>query len=231
MTQYTTFGYISRYVAQRCFGRAINLDDVVLRGHLQTPAVQECVARYLARQIGQLTVISRKLEFEHAAHRLSETRRFVWRRNLKDGPLECVRTIFNYVATYNDFERRFARFLDKAADVVRFAALGTTQQGDSATQFRVDYLKSSGAIGFYHPDWVVVQNTPDGEAHWIVETKGRIWEDTAAKDAAMADWCRRVTTETGERWSYIRVNQRTFEANRPSRFADLVTRPKRESDK
>ena len=88
--------------------------------------------------------------------------------------------MFNYVATYNDFERRFAEFLDnKADDVIRFAALGTTEQGESGTQFRVDYLKPSGAIGFYHPDWVVVQKTKSGEANWIVETKGRVWESTA----------------------------------------------------
>jgi len=222
---------VQRYVVRQCFGHVINLNDAVLRSHLQIPAVQECIARYLARQIGQLTVVSRKLEFEHAAHRLSKTKPFVWRRNLKDGPLECARTIFNYVATYNDFERRFAQFLDKAADVARFAALGTTQQGDSATEFRVDYLKPSGAIGFYHPDWVVVQNTPDGETYWIVETKGRVWEDTEAKDAAMAKWCSQVTTETGKAWFYIRVNQHTFEANRPSRFADLVTRPKTGNDR
>jgi hypothetical protein len=77
---------------------------------------------------------------------------------------------------YSDFERRFAEFLDKAGDVLRFSAIGTTKQGESGTQFRVDYLKSSGAIGFYHPDWVVVQKTEQGEDNWIVETKGRIWE-------------------------------------------------------
>ena len=54
-----------------------------------------------------------------------------------------------------DFEREFAQFLDSAKDVLRFASLGTTEQGESGTQFRVDYLKPSGAIGFYHPDWVV----------------------------------------------------------------------------
>lgn len=54
---------------------------------------------------------------------------------------EVVKSIFNYVATYNNFERRFAEFLDRAHDVARFAALGTTEQGKSGTQFRVDYLK------------------------------------------------------------------------------------------
>ncbi len=51
------------------------------------------------------------------------------------------------------------RELDKTKDVVRFASLGTTEQGDSHSQFRVDYLKPSSAIGFYYPDWVLVQKT------------------------------------------------------------------------
>ena len=80
----------------------------------------------------------------------------------------------------------------------RFASLGTTEQGESGTQFRVDYLKPSGAIGFYHPDWVVVQKTNDGEVNWIIETKGRVWEGTEAKDDAMKTWCERVEKATGD---------------------------------
>lgn len=215
---------VRRYVAERCFGRPIDLEDKTIRTHLQTSVVQECIARYLAEQIGRLTVVSRKLEFQHAAHRLSQTKPFVWRRNLQNGPLECQRTIFNYVATYNDFERQFAEFLDRAGDVGRFAALGTTQQGDSATEFRVDYLKPGGAIGFYHPDWVVVQSSPSGEVYWIIETKGRVWEDTAAKDAAMEDWCKRITERTGQQWHFKRVNQTAFDAKRASALAEVVSR-------
>jgi type III restriction enzyme len=79
--------------------------------------------------------------------------------------------------------------------VVRFASLGTTEQGESGTQFRVDYLKPSGAIGFYHPDWVVVQKTAEGTISWIIETKGRVWEGTGAKDDAMTIWCERVSRQ------------------------------------
>ena len=213
------------YLAEKCFGRAVDLDDPTIRSHLHAPMLQEGVAKYLARVISELTVETRTLEFEHAAYRLSDTKPFPWRRNLKDGPLTCKRTVFNYVATYNDFERRFAEFLDRAKDVCRFAALGTTQQGDSGTAFRVDYLKPSGAIGFYHPDWTVVQLTPDGEINWIVETKGRVWEDTPAKDAAMANWCSRVTTKTSQQWKYARVNQSFFDMQRPKSFAKAVTGP------
>jgi type III restriction enzyme len=32
-----------------------------------------------------------------------------------------------------------------------------------------------------------VQRAGQGEVNWIIETKGRVWEDTAAKDTAMRD--------------------------------------------
>ena len=149
---------------------------------------------------------------------------FSWRRDLP--PLEAEKTIFNFVATYNNFERRFAEFLDKRAkDVVRFAALGVTEQGTSGTQFRIDYLKPSGAIGFYHPDWVVVQKTRTSEVNWIIETKGRVWEGTEIKDAAMKNWCERVTAATGTAWRYLRVNQTDFDARKPNSLSDLISKP------
>ena len=111
----------------------------------------------------------------------------------------------------NDFERSFAEFLDRAGDVLRFSAPGTTQQGSSGTSFRVDYLKASGAIGFYYPDWVAVQKDPEGaEVNWIIETKGQVREGTEEKDAAIREWCRRITEATGVSWNYIRVNQTDF---------------------
>ncbi len=125
-----------------------------------------------------------------------------------------MRTVFNYVATYNNYERRFAQFLDKAKDVARFSSLGTTQQGDSATRFRVDYLKPSGAIGFYYPDWVVVQKMDRGEINWIIETKGRVWEDTESKDDAIYDWCERVSIAANQTWRFIRVNQSIFDSGK-----------------
>jgi type III restriction enzyme len=208
------------YVASRCFGRAINLDDETLRSHLSRLELQEGIAKYMARKIAELTVERQAIEFAKATFQLSETVPFSWRRNLP--PLEAKRTVFNYVATYNEFERRFGVFLDKASDVLRFASLGTTEQGESGTQFRVDYLKPSGAIGFYHPDWVVVQKEKGREVNWVLETKGRVWEGTAAKDEAMADWCERVTQATGSEWRYARVNQITFDAQKPSTLASAT---------
>jgi type III restriction enzyme len=175
----------------------------------------------LARKIAELTIDRRAIEFERADYRLSETKPFSWRRNLP--PLVAKKTLFNYVTTYNDFERRFAEFLDKkAADVLRFAALGTTEQGESGTQFRVDYLKPSGAIGFYHPDWVVVQKAKAREVNWIIETKGRVWEGTTAKDEALREWCERISEATGADWRYMRVNQTEFDSPGANALENLI---------
>ena len=123
------------------------------------------------------------------------------------------------MATYNSFERQFAEFLDRPGnDVLRFASLGTTEQGESGTQFRVDYIKPSGAIGFYHPDWVAVQKTASGEVNWILETKGRVWEGTTAMD----DWCERVSRETGRPWRFKRINQSEFDGINAKSLADLL---------
>jgi type III restriction enzyme len=210
------------YVGIRCFGRTIDLDNDAVRSHLCRLELQEGIAKYLARKIAELTFERRTIQFEKADFRLSETKPFHWRRNLP--PLESRKTVFNYVATYNDFERRFAEFLDKrATDVLRFASLGTTEQGDSGTQFRVDYLKPSGARGFYHPDWVVVQNTADGEVNWIIETKGRRWEGTSDKDEAAKHWCAHVSSATGAAWRYVRVDQIRFDSLKPVSLSQLAT--------
>jgi type III restriction enzyme len=211
------------YIASRCFGKEVAVYEERLRSHLARLETQEGIAKYLARKIAELTIERRAIEFDRADFRLSETKPFSWRRNLP--PLEATKTVFNYVATYNDFERRFAEFLDKEAkDVVCFASLGTTEQGESGTQFRVDYLKPSGAIGFYHPDWVVVQKTAAGEIiNWIIETKGREWEGTTAKDEALKTWCSRISVATGRTWRYARINQTEFTTRTDARtLSDLI---------
>lgn len=212
---------IRQYVVRRCFGREVDIDADAIRSHLSRLEIQETIAQFLSRKIGELTLDRRAIEFDRANFRLSDTTPFSWRRNLPP-PLVAEKTVFNYVATYNDFERRFAVFLDKgASDVLRFAALGTTEQGESGTQFRVDYLKPSGAIGFYHPDWVVVQETDAGEVNWIIETKGRVWEGTTDKDAAIHEWSQRISEATNTAWCYMRVNQTTFDALKPSSLGQL----------
>jgi len=207
------------YVANICFGQNINLEDENVRLNLGNPKLQDLIARYLSRKIGELVAESRPLKFDRKDFKLSDVDPFSWRRNLP--LLACSKTIFNLVATYNPFEKSFAEFLEKCSDVLRFASLGNTEQ-ESGTQFKVDYIKPSGAIGFYYPDWAAVQKTDEGEVNWIIETKGREYEGTEAKDASIKDWCNNVSLQTGMQWRYIRVNQIDFERINVSKFEDLL---------
>ena len=146
-------------------------------------------------------------------YRLSETPEFTWRRHCAT----AVKTIFNIVACYNNYEARFAQFLDRADDVDRFAELA-----EWFTGFHVQYLKSSGAVGTYYPDFVVVQTAGDGYVNWIIETKGREDIEVAAKDAQMARWCREVSDVSSDHWRYLKVPQVIFDRGGFASLADLV---------
>lgn len=205
---------VRKYAIERCFGIKIDIEKEEVRKHLGALLVQESIARYLASKIGELTAEKREIQFENVRFSLSETKKFTWRRK----HLQCKRTIFNYVATYNDFESSFAKFLDNCKDILRFAALA-----EHFTRFRVDYLSLRGAIKFYYPDFVAIQKTESGKhIHWIIETKGRIYENLPYKEASIKEWCKKVSDQVEEDWQYIRIDQTIFELNNYLDFASLV---------
>jgi type III restriction enzyme len=63
---------------------------------------------------------------------------------------------------------------------------------------------------------------PKDEVNWIIETKGRKWEGTEDKDAAMDEWCKRITDYTGETWRFKRIDQVAFNRRRAQTLEDLV---------
>jgi type III restriction enzyme len=67
-----------------------------------------------------------------------------------------------------------------------------------------------------------VQETPGGEVNWIVETKGREYDDVAHKDASICDWCAKITAQTGHPWRYLKVPQHRFDATSALTFGQLV---------
>ena len=204
---------VKRYVHRRCFGVQVGLDSADIKSRLRDPMLQEGIARFLSREIAALSVQQRTIEFEDAAFHLSQSHPFTWRRLHIPGD----KTIFNECAVFNNLEARFAQFLDAALDVDRFAALA-----ESYTRFRVDYVSANGAVKFYYPDFVAVQETPGGEVNWIVETKGREYDDVAHKDASICDWCEKIATQTGHPWRYLKVPQHHFDASSALTFGQLV---------
>ena len=210
----TLYPLIEAYLAQRCFTSPVDLDDENVRMFLTDPVNQDRIATFLGRKLGELLVEERALALETSPIRLSETPTFLWRRK----HTVMAKTVFNEVATFNDFETSFASFLaNKCKDIPRFAALA-----EHFTGFWVDYLKPSGAIGRYFPDWVAVQKTAEGDVNWIVETKGRVWDGTEQKDAAIRYWCTNVTELASEPWRYMRVDQPIFKPAELKSYADLI---------
>ena len=202
---------VERYLREVAFGEAVDLGDEQVRRYLRREDVRDAVASELAPALGALTAEREPISLGAKPIKLSETALFLWRRE----HLTCDKTIFNFVASFNAFESQFAEFLDRCDDVDRFAAL-------AGVDFSLQYVKPSGATGLYYPDWVVVQATDDGEVNWIVETKGRVWEGTDRKDAAVEYWCEQVSAQTDSEWNFVRINQATFDSRAWVNFTELV---------
>ena len=187
---------------KRCFGGVVELDDAGVRRALSHSGLLDAVAALFARVIGQLTVEATPVKLVGEPYRLSDTPKFTWRRMA----IPADKTIFNVVACYNPFEAEFASFLDRCDDIDRFAALA-----EWFTQFHVEYLSGTGAVRLYYPDFVAVQTTRAGPVNWIIETKGREFDDTDAKAKHMARWCEEVSQESGETWRDLKVSQTVFQ--------------------
>lgn len=203
---------IEEYVLKRCFETEIkDIEDDRLRKNLSDITIQEAIIDLLSKEVGKLSVESKEVVEKAGTFKLSEIKPFTWRRK----HLRCKKTVFNFVAVYNDFEAEFAQFLDNSPDIKRFSAF--------ADKFSIDYLTSKGAIRLYYPDFVAVQKTGNKEVYWIIETKGREYEDTDRKDAAIKKWCEDMTSQTKQEWRYLKVMQSTFNSLKPENFSALAT--------
>lgn len=193
---------VREYVQKRCFGQVVELDDVKVRRTLNHTGLLDAIARLFSREIGKLTTEAKPVKLEGQPIHLSDSEKFIWRRMVTDGR----KTVFNKVAVYNEFEARFARFLEDCSDVLRFAALA-----EWFTHFHVQYLSSTGAVRLYYPDFVAIQKAGKQEVGWIIETKGREFEETDEKAKHMDRWCKEVSATTGRSWHYLKVPQVVFD--------------------
>ena len=146
---------------------------------------------------------------EHPGRRLSETEPFPFSRPT----FRAMKTVFNLVAADNEFERDFARFLQDADDVYRFAKL------PGKFGFAIEYTDSATNLRYYEPDFVALDTAG---IHYVLETKGREDIDVAYKDRAAKIWCENATLLTGTQWVYAKVPQVEFAKLAPRRLEDVV---------
>lgn len=107
-------------------------------------------------------------------------------------------------ANDENHERRFADFLDRAKDVVRY--LKNERFGFSITYYQNNRPRQ------YYPDFIVVSRDSEGrERFWIAETTGEVRHSTRLKREAAELWCQRMSGTAHGSWQYLFMQQRAFE--------------------
>jgi len=205
---------VKKYVIEKLFSEKVNLDDPRVLYKLSSPGVQEQLIKLFVGAFKDLTFIEREPEKKDFI-KLSDTKPFVWSKMV----YPANRCIFNYVPCDNDFEVEFAKFLDRAEDVIAFSKI-VPKIG-----FFVEYRDSDGNLRLYYPDFVILS---DKNERLIVETKGREDIDVEHKDKRIKLWCEDATKLTKDKWSFKRINQEDFERYKFRSIKELISTLKEE---
>ena len=199
---------VRQFLEQRAFGKPVSIDSIAMIKAISSNVAQYVTVKTFSASLRDLVVEQLTPQLLAAGRLLSITPPFPYSRPTLDAD-KCV---FNLVPCDNEFEKKFAKFLQDAPDVVKFAKL-PTQFG-----FVIDYTDAASNLRYYEPDFVAV--LPDG-THYMIETKGREDIDVAHKDRAARIWCENATLLTGTLWQYIKVPQADFEKLQPDTCAEL----------
>jgi type III restriction enzyme len=200
---------IRQFLTHHAFGETVDLDDPTMIKAISHPVAQHVTVKAFVALLREVVVEEQTPVLEQEGRPLSITDPFPWSRPT----CEARKTVFNLVAADNQFEKKFAGFLEKAADVEQFAKL------PERFGFTIPYTDSAANLRYYEPDFVAV--TAEG-VHHLIETKGREDIDVRHKDRAALLWCENATILTGTQWQYKKVSQREFEQLRPDDFEDLI---------
>jgi type III restriction enzyme len=200
---------VREFLATRAFGKSVELEGKAMIHAISSNVAQYVTVDLFVKALRALVVEEQEPRLA-SSRRLSETPPFPYSR---PNAFAASKTIYSLAACDNDYEERFARFLQDSSDVISFAKL-PAQFG-----FAIEYTDSAASLRYYEPDFVAVLD--DGSRR-LIETKGREDPDVAHKDRAARLWCENATRLTGREWRYLKVPQAGFDRLQPSCYADLV---------
>ncbi len=201
---------IRDYFEFLAFGRTVDLTDPLVVKAMSTKLSEYVCVDTIVKLLQKLTLEKIEPSISQPSRMLSSTPPFPWDRPV----YEAAKTVFNLAACDNDFEKRFAVFLDNAKDIKSFAKL------PEAFAFSIEYTDSANNIRFYYPDFIAID--VDG-VNWIIETKGQEDDRVRYKDIAATNWCENATNLSGSSWKYIKVPQKVFDELHPSKLSELET--------
>ncbi|MBK8698979.1 MAG: DEAD/DEAH box helicase family protein [Saprospiraceae bacterium] len=204
-----------QYVKFHAFEKEVDLESLAVRRTLANPAVSNKIMLLIGQALGEHIKVKTEVKVTNYPIRLFELDGFMWRRDT----ISLRKTVFNYTPVYNELEKGFAKFLEQAEDITKFAALAETY-----TKFNIPYLNKKGSQGLYYPDFVAEQQLKKGKSiNWIIETKGFEDENVQYKDAETENWCRIATKNTEVEWKFLKVPDKFFKGLKvmPKTFAEL----------
>lgn len=200
---------VEEFFEKKAFGKPVDLTSSEVIQAMSSNVAQFVTLKLFGGALRALVLLDQEPTLL-SARKVSETPAFPYSRR---NAFAARRTVFNLAACDNEFEERFARFLQDAEDVTAFAKL------PSQFGFTIEYTDSMASLRYYEPDFVAVL---DDGAHKLIETKGREDPDVAHKDRAATLWCENATKLTETTWTYVKVPQTGFDKLQPTSFSDLV---------
>ncbi|MGH9546243.1 MAG: DEAD/DEAH box helicase family protein [Terriglobales bacterium] len=200
---------VREFFEQKAFGQPVDLSDAVVVRAMGTPVAHYVCVDVFSKALKKLTISEQEPTLLEPERLLSSCQPFPWSRPV----LEDAKTVFNLVPCDNHFERDFAKFLNNAPDVPRFAKL------PQPFGFSIDYTDGAMNLRSYYPDFVAVD---EKGTRWLLESKGAETGEVLHKDAAATQWCENATVLTGTKWAYLKVQQKAFETLQPTRFEHLA---------
>jgi len=199
---------VKKYVVEKLFTEKVDFEDPRVLYKLSSPEIQEKLINLFVNALRDRTFTEREPQKVDTT-KLSNIKPFVWSKLV----YPADKSIFNYVPCDSNFEVDFAKFLDSAEDVEAFTKI-VVKIG-----FFIEYISEENLKRYYYPDFLV--KLTNGE-YWLIETKGLIDLEVAHKDKRAKQWCKDATSLTGNKWSFIRVDQEDFEKYRFKTVRELI---------
>ena len=201
---------VREFLETRAFGQTVSLNSRVMIKAISSNVAHFVTVKTFAQALRGLVIEERAPTLEHAGRKLSETTPFPYSRPTLSN---AGKSVFNLVPCDNEFEKKFARFLQDAPDVRAFSKL------PSPFGFSIEYTDNATSLRYYEPDFVALL---EEGTHWLIETKGQENVDVVHKNRAATLWCENATLLTGVPWRFAIVHQKDFEQLQPDRYADLL---------
>lgn len=200
------------YIENYLFDKKVNVKDEETLKKINNPIVLTVIIKIFVDAINNLTAVEEEVKRSGDVLKASLIKPFPWSLTGRRQALDVKKTVLNLLPVINDFEAKIAMFLGRVGDVLAFVKNETR-----TLKFKIPYIDSEGFMRHYIPDFIV--KTED--TNWIVETKGQEDIDVQYKDKRAKEWCKFATKLTGQKWDYLRIDQKDFEGRTWNRFSEL----------